>query len=153
MARPEGLEPPAYWFEASRSIRLSYGRSGYYYTGAPRLPGFRQSRSGRVSSGFQIFRCRPEALFDAVRGNFQGCCQLLNVLAGQMPLVDLNRERLTHWRTLLKDSQHPRKQRSRTVKTPSRSYPAAGNKLFFPHVSQNQTLCLARLRNFDILAS
>ena len=26
MARPEGLEPPAYWFEASRSIRLSYGR-------------------------------------------------------------------------------------------------------------------------------
>lgn len=28
MARPEGLEPPAYWFEASRSIRLSYGRVG-----------------------------------------------------------------------------------------------------------------------------
>ncbi len=27
MARPEGLEPPAYWFEASRSIRLSYGRA------------------------------------------------------------------------------------------------------------------------------
>src|SRR5581483_2398958 len=26
LARPEGLEPPAYWFEASRSIRLSYGR-------------------------------------------------------------------------------------------------------------------------------
>ena len=26
MARPEGLEPPAYWFEASCSIRLSYGR-------------------------------------------------------------------------------------------------------------------------------
>src|SRR5205814_4779200 len=26
MARPEGLEPPAYWFEANRSIRLSYGR-------------------------------------------------------------------------------------------------------------------------------
>jgi hypothetical protein len=26
MVRPEGLEPPAYWFEASRSIRLSYGR-------------------------------------------------------------------------------------------------------------------------------
>jgi adenylate cyclase class 2 len=26
VARPEGLEPPAYWFEASRSIRLSYGR-------------------------------------------------------------------------------------------------------------------------------
>jgi hypothetical protein len=26
--RPEGLEPPAYWFEASRSIQLSYGRRG-----------------------------------------------------------------------------------------------------------------------------
>ena len=28
MARPEGLEPPAYWFEANRSIQLSYGRVG-----------------------------------------------------------------------------------------------------------------------------
>ena len=27
LARPEGLEPPAYWFEASRSIQLSYGRA------------------------------------------------------------------------------------------------------------------------------
>jgi hypothetical protein len=27
MVRPEGLEPPAYWFEASRSIQLSYGRA------------------------------------------------------------------------------------------------------------------------------
>ena len=27
MVRPEGLEPPAYWFEASRSIRLSYERT------------------------------------------------------------------------------------------------------------------------------
>ena len=26
LARPEGLEPPAYWFEANRSIQLSYGR-------------------------------------------------------------------------------------------------------------------------------
>lgn len=26
LARPEGLEPPAYWFEASRSIQMSYGR-------------------------------------------------------------------------------------------------------------------------------
>jgi hypothetical protein len=26
MARPEGLEPPAYRFEACRSIQLSYGR-------------------------------------------------------------------------------------------------------------------------------
>jgi hypothetical protein len=27
MVRPEGLEPPAYWFEASRSIQLSYRRT------------------------------------------------------------------------------------------------------------------------------
>ena len=26
MVRPEGFEPPAYWFEASCSIQLSYGR-------------------------------------------------------------------------------------------------------------------------------
>jgi hypothetical protein len=31
LARPEGLEPPAYWFEASRSIRLSYGRVASSY--------------------------------------------------------------------------------------------------------------------------
>ena len=29
VVRPEGLEPPAYWFEASRSIQLSYGRTFY----------------------------------------------------------------------------------------------------------------------------
>jgi hypothetical protein len=27
--RPEGLEPPAYRFEACRSIQLSYGRPGF----------------------------------------------------------------------------------------------------------------------------
>lgn len=30
MVRPEGLEPPAYWFEASRSIQLSYRRTGLH---------------------------------------------------------------------------------------------------------------------------
>jgi hypothetical protein len=27
LARPERLELPTYWFEASRSIQLSYGRA------------------------------------------------------------------------------------------------------------------------------
>jgi hypothetical protein len=27
LVRPAGLEPAAYWFEASRSIQLSYGRA------------------------------------------------------------------------------------------------------------------------------
>ena len=31
LARPEGLEPPAYWFEANRSIQLSYGRAWNEY--------------------------------------------------------------------------------------------------------------------------
>src|ERR1035437_2129403 len=38
LVRPEGLEPPAYWFEASRSIRLSYGREYFHYTPRAALP-------------------------------------------------------------------------------------------------------------------
>ena len=37
LARPEGLEPPAYRFEACRSIQLSYGRarrSFYFFAAA-----------------------------------------------------------------------------------------------------------------------
>src|SRR5260221_14244901 len=37
LVRPERLELPAYWFEASRSIQLSYGRTLAYYTGLGRL--------------------------------------------------------------------------------------------------------------------
>jgi hypothetical protein len=36
--RPEGLEPPAYWFEANRSIQLSYGRTDTILSWAVLLP-------------------------------------------------------------------------------------------------------------------
>ena len=38
MVRPEGLEPPAYWFEANRSIQLSYGRTDTILSRAVLLP-------------------------------------------------------------------------------------------------------------------
>ena len=46
LARPEGLEPPAYWFEASRSIRLSYGRVELIVAFPP--PGARSPGAGLV---------------------------------------------------------------------------------------------------------
>src|SRR6185436_17779715 len=39
MARPEGLEPPAYRFEACRSIQLSYGRVASLYPASLRSCG------------------------------------------------------------------------------------------------------------------
>ena len=52
MVRPEGFEPPAYRFEACRSIQLSYGRAlevGTFY----RAPGFRRAVSIRDGWGEQ----------------------------------------------------------------------------------------------------
>ena len=37
MVRPERLELPAYWFEASRSIQLSYGRTPVIITSGLRV--------------------------------------------------------------------------------------------------------------------
>jgi hypothetical protein len=38
MVRPAGLEPAAYWFEANRSIQLSYGRTRSIVSRARILP-------------------------------------------------------------------------------------------------------------------
>jgi hypothetical protein len=41
MARPEGLEPPTNWFEASYSIQLSYERrNGDYHRVFRRFPAY-----------------------------------------------------------------------------------------------------------------
>jgi hypothetical protein len=45
VVRPEGLEPPAYRFEACRSIQLSYGRvEQFYYVRIPVCVGAEKSR-------------------------------------------------------------------------------------------------------------
>ena len=49
LARPERLELPAYWFEASRSIQLSYGRTGPLY----KLTVSRGEMFGNVSTLFR----------------------------------------------------------------------------------------------------
>ena len=50
MARPERLELPTYWFVASRSIQLSYGRA---YSSVATLVQFvnRQAREGLKAEG------------------------------------------------------------------------------------------------------
>ena len=56
LVRPEGLEPPAYRFEACRSIQLSYGR-------ALRSPPILKRFSLRRSADLQVGRrSRPEGL-------------------------------------------------------------------------------------------
>ena len=54
MVRPEGLEPPAYRFEACRSIQLSYGRATTSSVADGSIGG---KRLGREESGG---RCRPD---------------------------------------------------------------------------------------------
>ena len=50
MVRPEGLEPPAYWFEASRSIQLSYGRAPIRFYREQTTSKYRPSGLGISSS-------------------------------------------------------------------------------------------------------
>jgi hypothetical protein len=51
MARPEGIEPPAYRFEACRSIQLSYGRVG-------QLPASRSRRQPKWYHRLRVDRSR-----------------------------------------------------------------------------------------------
>ncbi len=53
--RPAGLEPAAYWFEASRSIQLSYGRVKMCPTGVePATSSFGGKRSIQLSYGHEF---------------------------------------------------------------------------------------------------
>src|ERR1035438_4374425 len=76
MARPERLELPTYWFEASRSIHLSYGRalairiSLPEYAGAPSK--LRSDLTGvrRINRLFPINRFHFSARSDRQRAGF-----------------------------------------------------------------------------------
>src|SRR5271157_2620467 len=65
VARPEGLEPPACWFEANRSIRLSYGRARVtntirsYHAGAQNERGFAPC-PGRATIGVSAMPVETE---------------------------------------------------------------------------------------------
>ena len=55
MVRPERLELPTYWFEASRSIQLSYGRA---------LPHYNHASPPRRGSALQMVSCPRYLMFD-----------------------------------------------------------------------------------------
>jgi hypothetical protein len=69
LVRPEGLEPPAYWFEASRSIQLSYGHAVsttriQCTTRRARWPrstaGGQEKKGGRFASAASSFQPRSQ---------------------------------------------------------------------------------------------
>ena len=62
MVRPEGIEPPAYRFEACRSIHLSYGRTR---TEAYRI--FRPSATRRARPAREPFEPFEPLLVDRTR--------------------------------------------------------------------------------------
>jgi hypothetical protein len=52
LVRPEGIEPPTSWFEARRSVRLSYGRTDEgVYGGFLTLAHYSMGRAGVASYG------------------------------------------------------------------------------------------------------
>jgi hypothetical protein len=54
MVRPEGVEPPTYWFVASCSIQLSYGRTlqGMQLVKDNGICGLEQTSQRRTAHGF-----------------------------------------------------------------------------------------------------
>ena len=92
LARPEGLEPPAYWFEASRSIRLSYGRvdSSYHHNRMPvetevkiRFPEGAQAARQRIEGhGYQLVEPRTleaDQLFERGEAELRNSGRLLRL--------------------------------------------------------------------------
>ena len=56
LARPERLELPTYWFEASRSIQLSYGRALLILAGGRPASLLRHNRIHQRADAFHFYR-------------------------------------------------------------------------------------------------
>ena len=63
MARPEGVEPPAYRFEACRSIQLSYGRVAIECSAGARIgqPAFARSDIQRATAWQALMSRRTQS--------------------------------------------------------------------------------------------
>ena len=79
MVRPERFELPTYWFVASRSIQLSYGRTREVSSETiVRISGFRGQRNYRISGSRRI-------LLSRLRGNRgQFCIDIQACLSHQL---------------------------------------------------------------------
>ena len=62
MVRPEGVEPPTYWFVASCSIQLSYGRTWSRESDFSKVSKTLQLRNRRATRSHATNLVRPEGL-------------------------------------------------------------------------------------------
>src|ERR1700731_1649863 len=72
MVRPEGFEPPAYWFVASRSIQLSYGRT---------LQCCNNIRIPRSAPKIKLFKTNPQRAWSDERSG----CSIVPLAKGRRP--------------------------------------------------------------------